>query len=244
MSDGYFDAEVAPDYDRASAYMFKDEVLIPTVNLLAELAGGGRALEFAIGTGRVALPLRERGVPVSGLELSRAMVDQLAAKPGSDEIPVTIGDMATTRVDGEFSLVYLVYNTITNLLEQNQQVACFRNAAAHLEPGGRFLIEVVVPGLRRLAMGERYVPFDVGTGHIGVDEYDVLNNRLISHHFWVEDGNGRTFDSPHRYAWPAEYDLMAELAGLSLEQRWSDWNREPFTGESESHVSVWVKPSN
>lgn len=242
MTDGIFDARVAPFYDETSPEMFTDDVLTPAVDFLGGLAGQGRALEFAVGTGRVALPLRARGVEVHGIELSRAMVEQMQAKPGAADIPVTIGDMATTRLDDTFRLVYLVYNTITNLLTQDEQVACFRNAAAHLEPGGSFVIEVFIPSLRRLLTGESYVPFDVSPGHLGIDEYDVANQRLISHHYWVSGGRATTFDSPHRYAWPAEYDLMAELAGLALTERWSTWHRDPFTSESTSHVSVWAKP--
>lgn len=241
MTPGFYDEQVASDYDATSVEMFDDAVLGPTVDFLVELAGDGRALEFASGTGRVALPLSSRGIEVAGIELSQPMVNQMSAKPGADRVPVTIGDMATTRVDGTFKLVYLVYNTIMNLLTQDEQVACFRNAGEHLEPGGHFVIEVIVPSLRRLPMGETFVPFDISDGHVGVDEYDVASQRLISHHYWVHDGRGRTSDSPHRYGWPAEYDLMARLAGMTLRQRWSNWDREAFTSESTSHVSVWEK---
>jgi len=220
--------------------MFDDAVLGPTIQVLTDLADGGRALEFAVGTGRVALPLGERGVDVSGIELSRDMVAEMLRKPGADRIPVAIGDMTSTRVEGTFSLVYLVYNTITNLLTQDEQVDCFANAAAHLEPGGRFVIEVGVPSLRRLPTGERFVPFDVSSEHLGFDEYDVVNQRSISHHYWIADGQVEMFDSHHRYAWPAEYDLMARLAGMSLTDRWSNWQREPFAADSTSHVSVWT----
>lgn len=241
MTDGLFDERVAASYDAASAGMFDDAILGPTVEFLAELAGGGRALEFAIGTGRVAVPLRERGVDVTGIELSRAMVAEMMRKPGAERIPVTIGDMATTRVDGSFSLVYLVFNTITNLLTQDEQVACFANAAAHLEVGGRFVVEVGVPSLRRLPVGERFVPFDVSADHLGVDEYDVVNQRSTSHHYWIDDGRVERFDSEHRYAWPAEYDLMAKIAGMRLTERSSDWHRRPFTADSTAHVSIWTK---
>lgn len=241
MSDGVFDSAAAISYDASCADMFDDAVLGSTVDFLARLAGPGPVLEFAIGTGRVALPLHARGVDVSGLELSRSMVDQMLAKPGSAAIPVTIGDMATTVVDGagSFSLVYLVFNTIGNLLTQAEQVACFRNAAAHLAPGGRFVVELGVPPLRRLPMGDTFVPFDVSDGHLGVGEYDVANQRMISHHFWVDNGVGRTFRTPHRFVWPAELDLMAQLAGMTLLERWSDWQRAEFTSESAAHVSVW-----
>lgn len=239
--DGAFGERIARVYDAHSSGMFAPEVLDPTVEFLARLAGDRRALEFAVGTGRVALPLSARGVDVAGIELSRAMVDQMRAKPDAEDVPVTIGDMATTRVDGTFGLVYLVYNTISNLLTQDEQVACFCNAAAHLDAGGHFVIEVTVPELRRLPVGETLVPFDVSDGHVGVDEYDVVNQRLISHHYWSSDGRAETFDSHHRYAWPAEYDLMAHIAGLALHERWSDWHRTPFTADSTSHVSVWEK---
>lgn len=244
MTNSDWNERVARRYDDASATdMFDPGVLDPTVDFLADLAGDGRALEFAIGTGRVALPLRARGVDVAGIELSQPMLDQMLAKPGAGEIPVTIGDMATTRVEGAgtFRLVYLVYNTITNLLTQDEQVECFRNASVHLERGGYFVIEVFVPELRRLPAGETLIPFDVSEGHVGVDEYDVVNQRLVSHHYWVSDGRADTFDSAHRYAWPAEYDLMAQLAEMTLHQRWSNWNREAFTSDSTSHISVWQK---
>jgi SAM-dependent methyltransferase len=221
--------------------MFAPEVLGPTVDFLAEVAGDRRALEFAVGTGRVALALSARGVDVAGIELSRAMVLQMNVKPGAERVPVTIGDMATTRVEGTFGLVYLVFNTITNLLTQDDQVACFCNAAAHLEIGGHFVIEVFVPALRRLPIGERLVAFEVTNSHVGVDEYDIVNQALTSHHFWSSDGRTERFDSPHRYAWPAEYDLMARIAGLTLRERWSSWHRAPFTAESTAHVSVWEK---
>jgi len=233
---------VATRYDEASSAMNDPEVLGPTVDFLAELAGDGRALEFAIGTGRVGLPLNALGVEVHGIELSQPMADELMRKPGADRVPVTIGDMATTRVGGSFRLVYLVYNTITNLLTQDEQVECFANAAAHLEPGGHFVIEVGVPGLRRLQPGETFVPFDVTAGHLGIDEYDVVEQRLVSHHYYIADGRVELFDSHHRYAAPAEYDLMARIAGLTLRERWSNWHRAPFTGESTSHVSVWQMP--
>jgi len=231
--------DTAATYDADDAAMFSDEVLGPTVDVLVELAAGRRALEFAAGTGRVALALSARGIDVAGIELSEAMTARLQAKPGSDRVPITIGDMATTRVPGEFGLVYLVYNTITNLLTQDEQVACFANAAAHLVPGGCFLIEVFVPQLRLLPPGRTTVAFEVADAHVGVDEYDAVTQRLVSHHARP----GRPFArSYHRYAWPAEYDLMARLAGLELHARWADWHRRPFTADSPSHVSVWRKP--
>ncbi len=242
MTNGIFDEHVAPYYDEESKEMFAEDVLVPTVDFLRTLAGAGRTLEFAVGTGRVALALNAEGVEVHGIELSQPMVDELKRKVGGDRIAVTVGDMATTRVAGAFRLVYLVYNTITNLLTQDEQIECFRNAAAHLEPGGTFVIEVFVPQLRRLPPGERFVPFDVSPGHIGVDEFDVVNQTQISHHYWIGNGKSKSFDSPHRFAWPAEYDLMAKLAGLRLKERWSNWQRDPFTSDSTAHVSVWEKP--
>jgi SAM-dependent methyltransferase len=238
----HFGEDVAADYDESTGSKFDPDVLGQTVDVLAELAGGGAALEFAIGTGRVALPLAARGVPVSGIEFSTAMADRLRAKDGAEQIAVTIGDMATTRVAGRFRLVYLVFNTIGNLTTQDQQVACFANAAAHLEPGGCFVIEVVVPDLRRLPPGEDARVFSHSPGYVGYDRYtDLVAQQATSHHF-VADGSGaRELTTPFRYVWPSELDLMALLAGLSLRNRWADWDRSPFTGESASHVSVWEK---
>jgi SAM-dependent methyltransferase len=209
----------------------------PVADVLAELAGDGGALELAIGTGRIALPLAARGVRVAGIDLSEPMVAQLRAKPGGAEIPVAIGDIATTRVKGTFRVVYLVYNTINNLTTQDAQVACFENAARHLEPGGAFVIEVGVPDLQRLPPGERYVPFAVRGDYVGVDEYDVVRQGLISHH----QSTGRRLSMPFRYVWPSELDLMARIAGLRLRERWGDWDRTPFTAASRKHVSVWEK---
>ena len=240
MLEDHFGDDVAAGYDETSAEMFNPTVLDPTVDLLAELVGDGAALEFAIGTGRVALPLAARGVPLSGIDLSSAMVTRLRAKDGADRIDVAIGDIATTRVDGSFRLVYLVYNTIGNLFTQDRQVACFANAAAHLEPGGCFVVEVVVPDLRRLPPGEDARVFAHAPGYVGYDRYtDVVAQQAVSHHF-VADGSGvREFRTSFRYVWPSELDLMAKLAGMSLRDRWAGWDRSPFTGESTSHVSVW-----
>jgi SAM-dependent methyltransferase len=242
--DGYFDERVAARYDESGeiADMFEPAVVEPVVDFLAELAGSGRALELGIGTGRIALPLAQRGVAVHGIDLSKAMVAQLRAKPGAEEIGVTIGDFATTTVDGTFSVAYLVFNTIMNLTTQAGQVACFRNVAAHLEPGGCFVIEVMVPELQRLPAGETFRVFSVSESHWGIDEYDVANQGLTSHHFETVDGRVERTSIPFRYAWPAELDLMAELAGMTLRDRWSGWKREPFTSESRKHVSVWEKP--
>jgi SAM-dependent methyltransferase len=241
--DGYFDEPVAARYDESSAEMFEPEVVEPVVELLAELAGGGRALELGIGTGRIALPLAQRGVSVHGIELSKAMVARLRAKPGGEDIGVTIGDFSTTTVEGTFSVAYLVFNTIGNLTTQDQQVGCFQNVAAHLEPGGCFVIEVGVPGLRTLPPGETFQVFDFSESHVGVDEYDVANQGLISHHFSPVDGRFEKLSMPFRYVWPAELDLMARLAGMTLRDRWGGWKREPFTSESSKHVSVWKKPA-
>jgi SAM-dependent methyltransferase len=242
MESELWNEDVAQHYDRSAAHMYAPEVLDPTVDFLARQARDGAALEFAIGTGRVALALRSRGVPVSGIELSEPMVRQLRTKPGNERIDVAMGNMATTRVSGVFSLVFLVFNTITNLLRQDEQVECFRNAARHLGPGGRFVVEVFVPDLRRLPPGEDSRLFHIGAEHVGFDTYDLVDQRLVSHHYWLSDGTARTFHSPHRYAWPAELDLMARLAGLNLLERWADWTEAPFTADSTSHVSVWAKP--
>ena len=239
--DGYFDERIAATYDGSDGEEFDPEVIGRTVDFLAELAGSGRALEFGIGTGRIAVPLARRGVEVHGIDLSKAMVARLRAKPGGDEIGVTIGDFASTRVEGSFSLAYLVYNTIMNLTSQEEKVACFRNAAAHLQPGGCFVIEVMIPELQRLPPGETFRVFRAGETYWGIDEYDVVDQGLISHHIEFVDGGVETVSMPFRYAWPAEYDLMAQLAGMRLRERWGGWRREPFTSESESHVSVWEK---
>ena len=239
-----WDVDAAQRYDTPGTGMFAPEVLGPTVDRLAELADGGRVLEFAIGTGRVAVPLVERGVPVTGIELSRPMIAQLRTKVDEATLPVVEGDMATTRADGEYSLVYLVFNTISNLLTQGEQVACFRNAAGHLRPGGRFVVELSVPELRRLPPGQQATVFHSEEGYIGLDTYDVLNQQIVSHHFRFGAGKEAVlFRSPHRYIWPAELDLMAELAGFELETRHEDWTGTAFTAASRAHVSVYRLPS-
>ena len=243
MPDNHFGEEVAARFDERYADQADPAVVGPIVDLVAELAGDGAALELGIGTGRVALPLAARGVPVHGIELSEAMVARLRAKPGAEDIGVTIGDFAAATVEGTFRVAYLVANTIMNLTTQDEQVACFQNVSAHLEPGGCFVIEVVVPGVRRLPPGERIQPFDGTPGHLGFDEYDVARQGLVSHHYWVEEGSVQVFSPPFRYVWPAELDLMARLGGMTLRDRWAGWKREPFTSESEMHVSVWEKPS-
>jgi SAM-dependent methyltransferase len=237
----YFDEPVAARYDDDLHEMADAAAVETTVDFLVEHAGGGAALEFGIGTGRIALPLRARGVRVAGIDLSTAMVDRLRAKPGGDEMDVAIGDFAHAHVDGRFRLAYLVFNTIMNLTTQEEQVACFRNAAAHLEPGGRFVVEVMVADLQRLPAGERYRPFTVESERLGFDEYDVVTQSLISHHYRLDGGQVRQLSMPFRYVWPAELDLMAQLAGMSLVERWADWDRTPFTGTSGKHVSVWEK---
>jgi SAM-dependent methyltransferase len=240
--DGYFDERIAAMYDESGTDEFELSVIDATVDLLAELADGGAALEFGIGTGRVALPLSQRGVPVHGIELSRAMAAKLQAKPGGEDVGVTIGDFSSAVVDGSFSLAYLVYNTIMNVTTQAGQVATFRNAAAHLAPGGCFVIEVGVPNLQRLPPGETFQVFHQSEEYVGIDEYDVARQGLISHHIEMADGKAERVSMPFRYVWPAELDLMAELAGMGLRDRWSGWRREPFTSESRDHVSVWQKP--
>ncbi len=242
MTRDYFGEDVASRYDEGSAPMFDPEVLRPTLDVLAELAGDGDALEFAVGTGRVALPLAGRGVRVCGIEYSTAMAERLQDKDDAGRVQVTIGDMATTRVEGNFRLVYLVYNTIGNLVTQDQQVACFANAALHLEPGGFFVVEVGVPDLRRLPPGEDARVFFHAPGYVGYDHYtDLVTQQAVSHHFVADEHGWREETTPFRYVWPSELDLMARLAGMALRHRWSGWDRSPFTGDSNSHVSVWQR---
>ena len=240
--DGYFDERIAARYDENEAELFDPAVVDPAVDFLVENAGVGRALELGVGTGRLAIPLAQRGVPVHAIELSRAMAARLQAKPGGEDVGVTIGDFATTTVEGSFSLAYLVRNTIMNLTTQAAQVACFRNVAAHLEPGGRFVIEVMVPALQRLPPGNIFHVFRAVKDYWGIDEYDVVNQGLVSHHLETIDGQVERFSVPFRFVWPSELDLMAELAGMRLRERWSGWKREPFTSDSDQHVSVWEKP--
>jgi SAM-dependent methyltransferase len=237
VPENYFGERVAARYDESAADMFDPAVVGPTVDFLADLAGDGPALELGIGTGRIALPLAERGVRVHGIDLSDAMVAKLRAKPGAERIEVAIGDFASTRVDGAFSLAYLVFNTINNLTTQDAQVACFENVAAHLAPAGCFVIEVGVPAAKPLRV------FDLTDTHVGVDEYDAATQRLVSHHFSLVDGRWERLSIPFRSVSPAELDLMARLAGMTLRERWGDWDRARFTSESRKHVSVWEKPS-
>ena len=245
MPENRFVGDVARRYDRTVAGMFAPEVLEPTVECLASLAEGGAVLEFAVGTGRVALPLAARGLDVSGIELSADMLAELHRAPGGATVRTVEGDMATTRVEGEFTLVYLVFNTITNLTTQDEQVACFENAARHLAPGGRFVIENGVPGLRRLPPGAVGVPFAVDDDYVGIDDFIDRTHLQISrsrHFRRTADGTFAEFTAPFRYVWPSELDLMARIAGLTLEHRWAGWDRAPFTGDSASHVSVWRRP--
>jgi SAM-dependent methyltransferase len=241
MPENHFGESVAARYDESEGGMFEPAAVDPVVDFLAGLAGDGAALELGIGTGRIALPLTQRGVRVHGIDLSTAMVARLRAKPGGADIGVTIGDFATTTVEETFSVAYLVFNTIMNLTTQDEQVACFQNVAAHLEPGGCFVIEVGVPDLQRLPPGETFRPFTVTPTRLGFDEYDVVSQGLISHHYRVVGDKLEVFSPPFRYVWPSELDLMARLAGMRLRERWSNWKRAPFTSESGMHVSVWQK---
>ena len=240
-SEGFFGEHAASVYDERDG-MSAPEVVGPVVEMLAGFAGDGAALEFAIGTGRIALPLAERGVRVAGIDNSEAMLARLRAKPGAAAVETTLGDMASTRVGGEFSVVYLVFNTISNLVTQGAQVACFQNAAAHLRSGGRFVIENNVPALQRLPLGQTVIPFRADPEGFSSDVYDVVTQQFSSQHFYLVDGKVEAFPVEFRYAWPAELDLMARLAGMTLQDRWAGWQREPFTAVSPGHVSVYAKP--
>jgi SAM-dependent methyltransferase len=239
VPENYFDEQVAAGYDLSD--MFDPEIVEPAVSFLADQARGGRALELGIGTGRIALPLSERGVGVSGIDLSEAMVARLRAKPGAEHIDVTVGDFAATAVEGRFALVYLVYNAIENLITQDEQVQCFGNVADQLEAGGRLVIEVEVPALRHLPPGDTARAFTVTPTYVAFDVLDVANQRGVSHHYVIGDGRAHVFSMPYRYVWPAELDLMARLAGMKLRERWGSWSRDPFTSESTTHISVWEK---
>jgi SAM-dependent methyltransferase len=241
MPDVHFDEWIADRYETLWPELFDPALIDRTVGFLAGLAGAGPALELGIGTGRIALPLSRRGVRVHGIELSPAMTGRLRAQPRGSDVGVTVGDMTSAAVGTAFTIVYLLRNTITNLTTQDEQIAVFANASAHLEPGGVFVIENYVPELQRLPPGETVHVFAATPDHLGFEEYDVATQIAYSHHYWVIDGQLKTFSSPHRYVWPAELDLMARLAGLSLRERWSDWSREPFTSRSRSHISVWEK---
>jgi SAM-dependent methyltransferase len=238
----HFAGRIAEDYDKDLPWSFSPEVLAPMVNTLAALATGGDCLEFAIGTGRVALPLRAKGVGVDGIEYSPDMVQQLRKKPGGADVTVVIGDMASATTGRQYALVFLVFNTIMNLTTQKLQVDCFRNAAKHLQPGGKFVVEVMVPALRSFPPGAVAVPFDVSKSHLGFDTYEPAEQRLSSHHVQIAaDGRATYHVHPFRYVWPSELDLMAELAGLRLQSRHADWHGNAFADDSRQHVSVWQK---
>jgi SAM-dependent methyltransferase len=239
----HFDERVARSYETRWPELFEPAAIDPVVEFLAGMAGDGAALELGVGTGRIALPLSGRGVRVHGIDLSPDMLAELRTKPGAERVGVTLGDFSTTRVEGTFRLAYLVRNTIMNLTTQDAQVACFQNVAGHLDRGGRFVIEVIVPALQRLPPGETIRPFAVTPAHLGFEEFDVATQIAWSHHYWMLDGRAETLSAPFRYLWPSELDLMARLAGLTLRERWSGWNREPFTSDSTQHVSVWERPA-
>lgn len=239
MPSDYFGDEVAEHFDRRYASLDAPTVVAPMVDLIAGLARGGAALELGVGTGRIALPLAARGVPVHGIDLSSAMLSRLRAKPGGEAVSVTVGDIATASVEARFSVAYIVANTIMNLTTQDAQVACFTNVAAHLEPEGHFVMEVLVPRLQRLPPGEVFQPFSVTPSHLGFDEYDLVRQSEISHHYWIDGETVQVHSVPFRYVWPSELDLMARIAGMTLRQRWGSWTREPFTADSDKHISVW-----
>jgi SAM-dependent methyltransferase len=241
VAEDHFDDWVARHYEVLWPHLFSPEVVDPAVAFLADLAGDGRALELGIGTGRLALPLARRGVPVAGIELSPAMVERLRAQPGANAIEVVRGDFSTATVAGSFTVAYLVRNTIMNLTTQDEQVDCFQNVARHLEPGGTFVVEVIVPPWRRLPPGETVVPFDVSEQHLGFDEIDVVTQRSWSHHHWSVDVGRTSFSAPFCHVWPSELDLMARIAGMVRRERWADWDRSPFSGESQSHITVYEK---
>jgi SAM-dependent methyltransferase len=242
MASVTWEPELAEVYDVVNAAETTPAVLDPILDVLVDVAGDGRVLEFASGTGRVALPLAARGVPVDGIELSPAMVDQHRAKPGADAVPVAVGDMTTTRVPGDFTLVYLVANTIMNLTTQDEQVAVFANAAAHLAPGGCFVVQVIVPALRDFAGSEHSRVFTLEPDHVGIETFDDLVGQISWSHHWMHiDGRLIKHSAPYRYVWPSELDLMAQLTGFRLRERWADWTREPFTSDSRSQVAVFEK---
>jgi SAM-dependent methyltransferase len=243
MPQNQFVGPIAERYDADSTEMFEPALLRATADFLTTEARGGRALEFGIGTGRVAIPLSQRGIDVHGIDISADMINQLRRKAGSDAVATTIGDFAETVVsEEEFSVVYVVFNSIANLLDQAEWVQTFRNAARHLQPGGRFVMELWVPDLRRFSLGAIAIPFDVTPQHLGFDTLDIATQRCMSHHYFVRDSHVDYIAGEGRYAWPAELDLMAQIAGMSLLQRWGDWDRSPFTSESPKHISVWERP--
>ena len=236
----YFGKEIAERYDD-DQLIYDPNVVNPAVDFLADMSCGGAALELGIGTGRIALPLSRKGIRVHGIDFSQEMVAQLQSKPGADSIGVTMGNFAETKVDLSFQLVFLVFNTITNLTTQDAQVDCFRNAAAHLETGGCFVIETFIPELRLLPHGEMIRPHQFNQSRFDFDEYNVATQELISHHYRNVEGAFQGHSLPFRYVWPSELDLMAQLTGMRLRERWGNWNRQPFTNESTAHISVWEK---
>lgn len=237
-----WDRDRAESYDAIYAAESDPVVIHPMLDRLSELAGDGPVLEFAVGTGRVAVPLSARGVTVRAIELSPHMVERMRAKPGADAVPVTIGDMTNTRVPGRFTLVYLVANTIMNVTTQAEQVAVFANAAAHLQPGGCFAVEVIVPQIRSVPRGEVGRVFTLDAAHVGIETFDDLVGQIAWSHHWSDvEGRLVKHSAPYRYVWPSELDLMAMLAGMTLRERWSDWNREPFTETSTKHITIWEK---
>jgi len=241
MGQSGFDEWIAQRYELLWPELFDEELIAATVGILHELAGSNAALEFGVGTGRIAVPLSRTGVRVRGIELSPAMAARLRAQPGGSAVDVTVGDFARMKVGTDFGLVYLLRNTITNLTTQDAQTDAFRNAAAHLRPGGYFLIENYVPALRLLPPGQRTRVFTTTDTHLGFETYDVAEQIAVSHHYWTIDGEVRTFSSTHRYAWPSELDLMATIAGMARRGRWAGWRREPFTEHSSGHVTVWQR---
>ena len=237
-----WDAEIAQIYDETNARMFDPDVLAPVLDLLEEAAQGGPALELAVGTGRVALPLAARGVPTAGLELSGPMADRLRAKPGADSLAVTVGDMTTTVVPGEFSLVYIVANSLMNVTTQQEQLAVFANAAAHLKRGGRFVVELMVPQPHRVPPGDSARVFTLEADHVGIETFDDPVGQIAWSHHWIHVRDRLVRHSaPYRYIWPAELDLMGLLAGLRLRERWAGWDRAPFTAASTGQVAVFEK---
>ena len=229
---GWFAEDAGSRYDESTGHEFEQATIEATGDFLEPLAHGG-ALELAIGTGRIAVPLAARGIRVAGIDYAPPMIEQLRRK--TDAVDAVVGDMTTTRVEGTFSLAYLVFNSINNVTTQEGQTAVFANAAAHLAPGGCFVIEVGTPPTTPLSV------FDLSDTHVGVDEYDAFTQRLVSHHFSLRDGEWRRAAGEFRAVSPPELDLMARLAGLGLRERWAGWDRSPFTAESPKHVSVWEK---
>lgn len=233
---------IADVYDELYEDLFDVE---GTVSFLAELAGDGRVLELAIGTGRIAVPLTERGVSVEGIDASQAMVAKLRDRAGGADIAVTRGDFADVAVDAEFSLVYLVFNTLFALTNQERQIQCFENVARHLIDGGYFVVEAFVPDMTRFDQHQRVAVDEVRVDEVRLEmiRHDPVAQRSYSQHVFISEAGTKLYPVSIRYCWPSELDLMARLVGLTLHERWGGWRREPFTSESKSHVSVYVKMS-